>query len=357
MDSVIIIFSTSVVFSFLAVALMLRLSHKKAWYDHINERKIHSGDIPRLGGIGFALVFIITAALISFAGRKTDSGLRLFPCLGALVLTFVFGVRDDFKPLTSRNKLLIQSLAALCVIIPGYTFRRIVYLDAGILSDLRLLGYPLTFLWIVGLTNAINLIDGVDGLAGGLSALIVLCFGLIFFSFGETPTAVLFCASLFGVMLGFLAFNMPFPKAKIFMGDGGSQFLGFVLALLPLLEENNTPAALPVPYAAALLAIPIFDTIAAVWRRIRDGRRIDSPDMAHVHHKLMNLGLNARGVDGVLYALQIIIGILVYVSVRLQGRSSLWVLAAAYAVVIAFFSAVHFLNRKANILKMAAHGQ
>jgi UDP-GlcNAc:undecaprenyl-phosphate GlcNAc-1-phosphate transferase len=347
MIGIIIVFSASMFFSFLAVALILNLSHKKAWYDHTNERKIHSGDIPRLGGAGFALVFIIMAAAISFTARKTDPGGRFLPCLGALVIILVLGVWDDFRTLPPRYKLLIQFAAALCVIIPGYTFSRIVYFDAGLLSDLRLLGYPVTVLWIVGLTNALNFIDGVDGLAGGLSALIALFFGFIFFSYAENSSGVLFCVSLVGVMLGFLVFNAPLPRAKIFMGDCGSQFLGFSLALLPLLEENGTPAALPVPYAAALLAIPIFDTIAAVWRRVRDGRRIDSPDKAHVHHKLMNLGLSAKGVDAVLYGLQVILGVLTVVSVRLAGRPSLYALGGAYAAAIAFFTAVHFLNRNA----------
>jgi UDP-GlcNAc:undecaprenyl-phosphate GlcNAc-1-phosphate transferase len=188
----------------------------------------------------------------------------------------------------------------------------------------------------------------VDGLAGGISALIALAFAFIFFSFTDTPSAVLFCICLFGVIIGFLVFNAPLPRAKIFMGDGGSQFLGFTLALLPLLEEQDTPAALPLPYAAALLAIPIFDTISAIWRRIRDGRRIDSPDKSHIQHKLMNLGLSARGVDLVLYCLQIVLGVLVYFSVRARGLLSIGLLLAAYFSVTAFFIIIHYLNRSKN---------
>ena len=140
----------------------------------------------------------------------------------------------------------------------------------------------------------------------------------------------------------------PFPQAKIFMGDGGSQFLGFTLALLPLLEEHDTAASLPVPYAAALLAIPIFDTTAAVWRRVRDGQRIDFPDRAHIHHKLMNLGFKAKGIDGALFGLQLLLSALVIVSLYVPNwRLSLGILLAAYVSAIAFFSVLHFLNRKA----------
>jgi UDP-GlcNAc:undecaprenyl-phosphate GlcNAc-1-phosphate transferase len=351
MTEIFIIFGASAVFSIIAVGLILRLSHQKSWYDPTNARKIHNGHIPRLGGVGFALVFISIAAIISFTTRKMDTTLRFLPCLIALIIPLIFGVWDDFRPMASWHKFLLQTLAALCVIIPGYTFRRIVYFDAGLFSNLGWLGYPVTWLWIVGLANAINFIDGIDGLAGGLSAIIAFFFGLIFFSYAETTSAELFCISLFGVMVGFLIFNSPFPHAKIFMGDSGSQFLGFALALLPLLEEHNTQASLPVPYAAALLAIPIFDTIAAVWRRLRDGRRIDSPDMSHIHHKIMNLGLGPRGVDAVLYGLQIVLGVLVYIAVRLEGAPSLLVLGIAYVVVTTFFAIVHFWNRKVKLVK------
>ena len=357
MTVILIVFTASIGLSLAAVAFVLRLSHKKAWYDHINERKIHKGDIPRLGGIGFAPAFILVAAVIIFTSGEVDSSIRFLPCLAALIITLISGVCDDFRPMSPRYKLMLQLLAALCVIIPGFVFRRITYTDAGILSNVGHLGIPLTFLWIVGLTNAINFIDGVDGLAGGLSALIALFFGLIFFSFSENSQSVLFCVSLFAVVLGFLVFNAPLPKAKIFMGDGGSQFLGFSLALLPLLEGRDSPAALPVPYAAALLAIPIFDTIAAVWRRIRDGRRIDSPDKFHMHHKLINLGLSARGVDAVLYSLQIVLGILVFISIRLDGMLSVFFLAAAYIAATAFFAVIHFLNHAANSKKTETSGK
>ena len=132
------------------------------------------------------------------------------------------------------------------------------------------------------------------------------------------------------------------------MGDCGSQFLGFFLALLPLLsllEPQITRAALPLPYAAALLLIPILDTTAAVWRRIRDGKSVHTPDKAHVHHKLLNLGLNVKGVNALLYGLQIILGVLVFISVRMEGVPSLLVLGSAYIIGIAFFIIIHFFNR------------
>jgi UDP-GlcNAc:undecaprenyl-phosphate GlcNAc-1-phosphate transferase len=340
-----VIIAASFILSLIAVALILRLSHKNSWYDHINERKIHTGDIPRLGGIGFASSFIVFALVINFSTAESGFGLRFLPCLTALILILATGIYDDFKSLAPRYKLLIQIIAALCVIVSGYTFRYTVYFDSPLPLGPGIVRYAVTFLWIVGLTNAINFIDGVDGLAGGISLLTALGFALIFISSTDAKFTMLICLCLAFSLLGFLAFNAPFPKAKIFMGDGGSQFLGFTLALIPLIGRGDRVTTLPFLNAVALLSIPIFDTFSAIWRRIRDGRRIDSPDRAHIHHKLMSMGLCVRGVDALLFGVQILVGILVYLSVRLRGFPSLAVLGLAYAAVLVLFGVVHFSNR------------
>jgi UDP-GlcNAc:undecaprenyl-phosphate GlcNAc-1-phosphate transferase len=335
----------SFISSLIAVALALRISQKNAWYDRINERKIHSGDVPRLGGVGFALAYILAAFFISLAAarNRTLEGLFFFP-LGGMIFILVFGVVDDFHPLMPRIKILAQVIAALCVILPGYAFQSLFFLPRPIgFAALPWLGSLISFLWIVGLINAINLIDGIDGLAGGLSFLAALSYGLAFFLLGDPGPSLLLCLCLAAVILGFLVFNAPLPRARIFMGDGGSQFLGFMLALLPILGRKNP---LPLGYAAAFLLIPILDTIAAIWRRLRDGRRIDSPDRAHIHHKLLNLGLNSRGVDGILFAFQILLSALTLLALRTGGRASFVLLASAYLTGFGLFITVHFLNRR-----------
>jgi len=342
----IIVFLLTAVSSTLLVVLILRLSHHNSWYDHINDRKIHSGDVPRLGGIGFALVFITAAVTIICLAQKSDP-IRYLPCLIGLCIIVVSGVWDDFRPMRPIVKLLVQIIAAMCVIIPGYTFGRLVYFDGGLLRNLPWLSYPITLLWIVGLTNAINLLDGLDGLAGGISAIVALTFGAIFFMYAETVSIGILCFCLCGSVTGFLVFNAPIPKAKIFMGDGGSQFLGFMLALLPLLEKQDTVAKLPVSYVAALLAIPIFDTTAAVWRRLRDGQSISTPDKSHVHHKLMNLGFSVRKICVLLFGLQLLLSVLVFISLQYHGWLSLAILGVAFAAALGFYTAIHFLNRKA----------
>jgi UDP-GlcNAc:undecaprenyl-phosphate GlcNAc-1-phosphate transferase len=306
-----------------------------------------------LGGVGFALAFTCAYFAITFVFPRISAQLipgaairpsLLFP-LAAMILILASGVFDDFKPMAPRHKLILQIIAASLVVVPGYTFHSIIFTDLGILGELNWLRYPLTAFWIVGLSNAVNLIDGVDGLAGGVSALAAVFFAVIFSSIaGIGSVMVLICLCLGAALAGFLVFNLPFPRAKIFMGDGGSQFLGFVLALLPLINAGEEPIRFPLLYAAALLAIPIFDTFAALWRRGRDRRRIDDPDKLHIHHKLMNLGFNARGVDGILYALQIALGILVCLSLRYRGIHALILLGTAYVAAVGFFIVIHFVN-------------
>jgi UDP-GlcNAc:undecaprenyl-phosphate GlcNAc-1-phosphate transferase len=356
-----IIAGLSFLLSLVLVAVVLRLSHNNSWYDQIDERKVHTGDVPRLGGLGFSLAFIVVAAALGFiAPFREGYGFRFLPVIAAMFMVLCLGVVDDFRPLTPRKKLVVQIAAALLVVLPGYTFRRLFFFDLGSFGVMEWwLRYPLTMLWLVGMTNAVNFIDGVDGLSGGISLLIALAYGIIFPVFSAVNTLSILCFSLAAAVGGFLVFNLPLPRARIFMGDGGALFLGFVLAVLPLIDQGTAEGSvlpLPLPYAAALLLIPILDVTAAVWRRVRDHRPIDSPDRSHVHHKLMSLGLGAAGLDALLWGLQILLNLLVCIAVLTPGPRSLPILGAAYALGIGFFSTVHFLHRRSNSKKPQGAG-
>jgi UDP-GlcNAc:undecaprenyl-phosphate GlcNAc-1-phosphate transferase len=348
------------------VGIALHLARKHGWYDRVSARKVHTGRIPRLGGAGFGSAYLIIILFIIVYwgdGEAAGLGRLVFLFVGpllALLFILLFGIADDFNPLSPRVKLFAQVFAAASVAFAGHAFDRLFY-GAG-WWDLSIIpgnwaGCILTFLWITGLINALNLIDGVDGLAGGLAALAAATFGVISLLSGGMGFAALLCFALAAAMAGFLVFNLPLPKAKIFMGDGGSQFLGLVLALLPTLGNGSlaldmgSPAGLPLAYAAGVLLIPLFDTISAIWRRLRDHRRIDAPDKAHIHHKLLRMGLSAGAVDAALFGLQIVLSGLTILAVNayLRGgsfRLSLVLLAAAYLAALGFFAAVHFLSRK-----------
>jgi UDP-GlcNAc:undecaprenyl-phosphate GlcNAc-1-phosphate transferase len=331
--------------SVLLVAIVLRVSRWRAWFDKQDERKIHNGQVPRLGGVGFATAFIIVAGVLTAFDQGISYGLRFLPVLAAMPLVLAFGVVDDFVTLRPRYKLIVQSAAALLVIAANFTFHRISFPSIGINIEFGWFGLPLTFIWIVGVTNALNLIDGVDGLAGGVAAIASLSYAAIFASSGNAKAAIL-CISLAAAVGGFLVFNLPLPKARIFMGDGGSQFLGFMLALLPLLDNGQGRASLPLPYAGALLLIPIFDTFAAIWRRLRDGRRIDSPDRQHMHHKLLGIGLQSRAVDLIVWGLQCLIGTLVYLAYLNVSWRAFFLLLAAYISGSIFYIIIHYINKK-----------
>jgi UDP-GlcNAc:undecaprenyl-phosphate GlcNAc-1-phosphate transferase len=342
-----IIAVVSLIVSASVVALTLFIARRKNWYDNIDERKIHQGNIPRLGGIGFAIAFLAVSIFMFIYFNFLPVNVFYIIVFAAMYIILQFGVIDDFKQLRPKVKFLVQCAAALAVVLSGFYYHRLFLVDFFGLKGLSWLGFPITFIFIVGITNAINIIDGVDGLAGGVSALIAVTYGIIYSTFFHDEAAVLLCIALAASIGGFLIFNLPIPKAKIFMGDGGSQFLGFTLAVLPIIHRGNTKLELPLPYVIALLIIPVFDTIAAIWRRVRDGRRIDSPDRLHIHHKLMNLGLKSRGIIGVLYSLQIVIGALVFFAIKTPGKISLLILLLAYLIGLSFFTAIHFMNKKA----------
>lgn len=323
---------------------ILRLSHKKGWFDHHDERKIHEGQIPRLGGVGFITAYVGMVCILLLSGFWKDRAQEpsFFFVLGAMLLILIFGVWDDFKPLRARYKFLVQAMAALLVVLAGYRFQRLSFPEIGLVFQFGWLSYPLTFIWIIGIINAINLIDGVDGLAGGISVIILLWYAVIYLMM-KNVQAWQFSLLLIGAIAGFLCFNFPAPRAKIFMGDTGSQFLGFFIALLPIWDTVQWGISpISPPYAAGLTLIPILDTFAAIWRRVRDKRGIYEPDREHTHHKLMALGCTALQVDGILYGLQFVSGLCIALSLTIGKAFRVPLVIAAYGIVILFFVLLHY---------------
>lgn len=322
--------------SAITIPIVIRLCNKYQWYDTVNKRKIHTGNIPRLGSIGFVTAFVIAAFLYGSIDNAVHL-LNIVPILMAGLIIFAGGVIDDFKDLPAKLKLLIQAAAALIVVANDFIFTRIGSFSFGIA------GYGITFLWIIGVVNAFNLIDGVDALCGGLSFFIITTIGIIYVIYGADSVAIL-CFILAAAILGFLVYNKP--KAKIFMGDGGSQFLGFMVAILPLY-----PVAIPrfaynkLAVTFVLAAIPILDTFAAMWRRTREHRSFFSPDRSHLHHKLMNMGYGTTSILVLLYAIQIALCIAVIGATWLGGRWSILILFGCFIAMIGFFSIIHYTNR------------
>ena len=277
-----------------------------------DERRVHSKPMPRVGGIaivismllGLGIYYIITKNIPSIALNKKFLGYLL----GGIVI-FAMGLIDDIVNLKARYKFLFQLAAAFIVYLFGIRISGIkipfIYTD---IINFGWLDLPITLLWIIGITNALNLIDGLDGLAAGISAISATALLIIFITTSASLEAIVITAVLVGATLGFLPYN--FNPAKTFMGDVGSNYLGFTLATVSILgfAKGYTVLAIIVPIIA--LGVPIFDTLFAMIRRFLKGQPMLSPDGAHIHHRLLKRGFSQRQAVIFLYTVTSILCIL-----------------------------------------------
>ena len=320
--------------SFISMPLIIKLCKKYSVYDYTDERKIHSGNISRLGGIGILAGFFVSAILFLIFTDGIDFW-RTFPLFVAGAIIFTFGFIDDLKNLPAFVKLIFQVLAVLIVTISEFRFKQIF---GWILPTP--LSFVLTFAWILGVINAYNLIDGLDGLCGSLSFTTVITLGVLYSLSNSMEAGVCFC--LAGAILGFLCFN--WPPAKIFMGDAGSQFLGFMIAILPLYTSGDSFEYNKFFIMIVLTSFPVFDTIAAIWRRLREHRPVMSPDSSHLHHKLLHLGFSKWSALYVVLLFQIIDCVAVIVSQFVEEKACIILLSTTILFMIVFFSIIHYTN-------------
>jgi UDP-GlcNAc:undecaprenyl-phosphate/decaprenyl-phosphate GlcNAc-1-phosphate transferase len=335
--------------SLAAIPLVIRISHRMGWYDLPNGRKVHTSPLPRLGGAGMFAALLVSVLLgrelpVITGGQEIFNFSRelLFLLAGFLVI-FATGLMDDFRNLAAPLKFFLQVAAAVLVTLGGFT---IDSLTLPGLAPLRLgvAAWPVTVFWLVGLSNAMNLVDGVDGFAGTIAATaaIALCASALV---GGRSGAALVAACLLGVVAGFLVFN--FSPARIFMGDSGSLLLGFVLATLPLLRGKSDPNGaiftLDLGATVAVLGLPVLDTATAITRRLRAGLPIHHPDKLHFHHKLQALGLSDRMLFVVALGTGIVLGGVAFVAVRVSG----WVGWALLVTAGAALSLLFVLVRRA----------
>ena len=269
-----------------------------------DNRRVHDHPIPRMGGLAIFIGFMLS--LIFFVPMSTKvTGLLV----GSVIIAVMGGV-DDIVSLNPWVKLAGQIVAALVVIRCGLVFDVIsnpnifaeeTYIEIGWLS------VPLTMLWIVGCTNAVNLIDGLDGLAVGVSAISSLTM-LIVSLFVSEPVVSIILAALTGACLGFMPYNLN--PAKIFMGDVGSQLLGFVLSTASIMGLFKLHAIITFFVPLLALALPLADTIFAFFRRILHGQSPFKADKGHFHHRLLAMGLNQKQVVAVLYGISAVLGLM-----------------------------------------------
>ena len=299
-------FIVSFAFTFATTPLVRRFAFKIGAIDIPKDnRRMHKKPTPLIGGL--AIIFGFTVATLCFAQPSR----QLYGTLAGAAIIAVMGVIDDCKNLPAKLKFVIQIIAALVVVFAG-DIKIDVFTNPNFLSDNpywvlpEWLSVTLTVIWIVFITNAVNFIDGLDGLAAGVSAIMSISLVFISIRVGEYSIAILGIA-LMGSCFGFLPFN--FNPAKIFMGDTGSTFLGFMLATLSIQGVFKSYAVISFAVPLLILGLPLFDALFAMIRRILRGQSPMTADRGHLHHRLVDMGFSQKQTVFILYAISGVLGI------------------------------------------------
>lgn len=294
----------SALISFLATPGVSKMAYKVGAVDvPKDDRRMHDHPIPRLGGLAIAIAFLLT----TFLFEKLDHQLQGI-LLGGIVI-LVLGVLDDCLTLPALPKLFVQIFAAIIVVMHGCTIQYMTdpfSSEPGACIDLGIFAGPITVLWIVTITNAVNFIDGLDGLAVGVSSISTASMLVIALLVSEEHVAVVL-AALLGACLGFIPYN--FNPAKIFMGDTGSTFLGFILATISIQGLFKMYAVISFAVPFLILGVPFFDICFAVVRRLARHQNPMTADRGHIHHRLIDMGFSQKQTVAITYTLTGILGL------------------------------------------------
>ena len=327
--------------SFVSTPVVKALAQKMGAVDVPKDsRRMHDHPIPRMGGLAIFFGFTLST-LVFLPLTEQLRGMLLGACL-----IVVLGILDDIYTLSAKLKFVVQIIAALIAVLHGNVIT--VISNPNIFSDnpywdLGILSVPISVLWVVGITNAVNLIDGLDALACGVSTISSMTMLVIALVVAEGDVAIIM-AALAGACIGFLPYNLN--PAKIFMGDTGSTFLGFVLAVVSIQGLFKYAAIISFAVPFLMLALPIFDTCFAIIRRVSKGQSPMSPDRSHIHHRLIDMGFSQKQAVAVLYVISAILGLsAVVLTTSGELRALLFLLALCVAAGI---SARIFLGHHSN---------
>ena len=340
-----IAFLLAFITAFVITPYTIRLAKKVGAIDMPEKRRINDTPIPRLGGLAVIAGFLVSSVYLVIAMTiekkiilqgQEQYYLKLIGFLLGIIVLGIFCYIDDVKGLPAIVKLIGQIIAASIVVSFGIRIdeTNIEFID-NILKSNEIFVYILTIGWIVGITNAINLIDGLDGLSSGIT--LISCLSLvIIFSLNYSPViAIVLTTALAGAIVGFLPYN--FNPAKTFIGDTGAQFLGFCLAIISILGIAKTYTAIVLVAPLIVLALPICDTLFAIVRRVIKGKSLKaifSPDTGHLHYKLMKRGYTQKQAVLILYAISATLGMFAIILLE----SGIWKAISFALMVIAIFA-------------------
>ncbi|MGB4313031.1 MAG: MraY family glycosyltransferase [Natronincolaceae bacterium] len=303
------VFVIAVIISYILTPYARRLACRLGAIDVPEDnRRVHKKPIPSLGGIALYISFIVTIVIFAIFSKNMNLSRGFKGILLGATLILVVGIIDDIKQIPAGYKLAAQILAASIAVYNGVIINFIKFPLAnteGGLVLLRALRIPITVFWIIGITNTVNLIDGLDGLAAGVSTIASLSLAAVAYNVGQYNVSILL-AILAGASLGFLPYN--FNPAQIFMGDAGSLVIGYLLATMSVegLIKGATTIAVAIPVLA--LGVPVFDTAFAIIRRLINKRPIMEADKGHLHHRLLEHGLSQKQTVLILYIISSVLG-------------------------------------------------
>ena len=328
--TIIAAFAVAAVLSYFFTPPVKNFAHKVGAIDVPKDaRRMHKKPIPRLGGLAIYGGFLCSILIF---GQLDETVLCVL--LGAAIIV-ALGIFDDVLALGAKLKFVVQIVAAAIPVCIG-DLQIGLFTNLNPLSDtpfvhLGILAVPVTIIWIVGITNAVNLIDGLDGLAVGVSSIAAITMLAVALLTGNMPIAITM-AALAGACIGFMPYNLN--PAKIFMGDTGSTFLGYMLATVSIMGLFKFYAVISFAVPFLILGLPIFDTANAIIRRVAAGRSPMSPDRGHVHHKLIDMGFNQKQAVAILYAISATLGLTAVVLTSSGEVKAIVLLLAVLAAIL-----------------------
>lgn len=360
-----IIYGTVLILSFLVsfftVPWAIKFAEKKGIIDDPkkDDRRVHKKPIPRVGGIaivaGVMITLLLYFILSFFIPVKVDNKLLGYVLAAALIIGM--GFVDDIVSLKPLYKFLIQLIAGMVIYIFGISIvgLKIPFIYPKII-DFGIWAFPITLIWVLGITNAVNLIDGLDGLAAGISAIASISLLIIFLIIGSVTETVIITIALVGATIGFLPYN--FNPAKTFMGDTGSNFLGFTLATVSIMGMAKGYTLLAIAAPLIICGVPVFDMIFAILRRLAHHQKLTAPDKGHIHHRLLRHGFSQKQAVLILYGLTSILGITAVTLV--SGITKQGILLIVLAIIIWIIGYVYNdlkIKRNANLQEKNDKGE
>ncbi|NLJ97703.1 MAG: undecaprenyl/decaprenyl-phosphate alpha-N-acetylglucosaminyl 1-phosphate transferase [Tissierellia bacterium] len=340
MNNIVIPFITSAAMSLFMTPIVKKIAIKYGAVDiPKDDRRIHKKPMPLMGGLAIYISVVVASLIFT----PIDESLLATIIGGTIIL--ISGIIDDIKGLSPKEKLLFQVGAAIVLILGDVRITGITnpFSKTGQIIPLNSFSIPITIFWIVGITNTLNLIDGLDGLAAGVTMIASLSFLVVANRFSHISIMIM-SAIVAGACLGFLPYN--FNPARIFMGDTGALFLGFVLSSLSIEGVMKSVATIAVVVPILILGVPIFDTTFAIFRRLLSGRSIAEADNGHLHHKLLKKGFSQKKTVIILYLISSIFGLFAILIAKANSKGAVVLSMIIFIIALLLANKVGLIGTK-----------